>query len=61
MIGLGGPVWGVVVVGMLAVLLVVFVRRIRQVGDGSGKLIAIGVVIGLAVAGVGLAASLLSR
>ena len=61
MIGLGGPVWGVVVVAMLAVLLVVFVRRIRQVGDGSGKLIAIGIVIGLAVAGIGLAASLLSR
>lgn len=61
MIGQAGPVWGIVVVAMLAVLLVVFVRRLRQVGDGSGKMIAIGVIIGLAVAGIAAAASLLGR
>jgi DMSO reductase anchor subunit len=55
-----GPVWGIAVVGMTAVLLVVFIRRLKTTGQGSGKLIATGVVIGLAVAGIGLLASRLS-
>jgi hypothetical protein len=50
--------WGIAVIGMTAVLLVVFLRRLKLSGDGSGKLIAIGVVIGLAVVGIGLLAQL---
>ena len=49
-----GATWGIVVVGMLAVLLVVFIRRVKLLGEGSGRMIAIGVVIGLALVGVGL-------
>ena len=49
-----GPAWGIAVVGMLAVLLVVFILRIRALGRGSGRMIAIGVVVGLALVGVGL-------
>ena len=55
-----GPAWGIAVVGMTAVLLVVFIRRLKLSGEGSGRLIAIGVVIGLAVAGIGLLAAQLS-
>ncbi|MGT2424904.1 hypothetical protein [Amnibacterium kyonggiense] len=49
-----GAAWGIVAVGMLAVLLVVFVLRIKALGRGSGRMIAIGVIIGLALVGVGL-------
>jgi uncharacterized membrane protein len=55
-----GATWGIAVIAMMAVLLVVFIRRLRRSGDGSGKLIATGVVIGLAVVGVGLLAQTLS-
>jgi hypothetical protein len=48
--------WGIVVVAMLAVLLVVFIRRVTLLGAGSGRMIATGVVIGLALVGVGLLA-----
>jgi hypothetical protein len=51
-----GATWGIAIVGMLAVLLVVFVLRVRRLGPGSGRMIAIGVVIGLALVGVGLLA-----
>jgi hypothetical protein len=50
-------VWGIAVVGMTAVLLVVVIRRLTRSGQGSGRLVATGVVIGLAVAGVALLAS----
>jgi hypothetical protein len=42
---------------MTAVLLVVFIRRLTRSGPGSGRLVATGVVIGLAVAGVALLAN----
>lgn len=48
------PLWGIAVIGMTAVLLVVFIRRLTQAGPGSGRLVAIGVVVGLAVVGIGL-------
>lgn len=48
--------WGIVVLGMLATLVVVFVLRIRRSGSGSGRMIAIGVGIGVLVAGVALLA-----
>ncbi len=51
-----GPLWGIAVVGMTAVLLVVFIRRLSRSGEGSGRLIATGVVIGLAVVGIALLA-----
>lgn len=47
-----GWAWAVVFVGMLLTLLVVFIRRLARNGDGGGRGIAIGVVIGLAVAGL---------
>jgi hypothetical protein len=53
-----GSAWGVVGVLMLATLLVVFVLRIRRSGEGSGRMIAIGVILGLAVAGIAVVASL---
>ena len=54
-----GSAWGFVVVEMLATLLVVFILRLRRSGgDGSGRMIALGVGIGLLVAGVALVASL---
>jgi hypothetical protein len=46
--------WGIAVIGMMAVLLIVFVRRLRLLGRGSGRLVAIGVIIGLALVGVAL-------
>ena len=46
--------WGIAVIGMPAVLLVVFVLRLQRLGQGSGRMIAIGVVIGLALVGIGL-------
>jgi hypothetical protein len=49
-----GATWGIAVVGMLAVLLVVFVLRIKRLGQGSGRMIAIGVIVGVAVAGIAL-------
>lgn len=49
--------WGIAVIGMTAVLLVVFVRRLRLLGEGSGRMIATGVVIGLALVGIGLLAN----
>jgi hypothetical protein len=49
-----GATWGIAVIGMLAVLLVVFVLRVKRLGQGSARMIAIGVVIGLALVGVGL-------
>lgn len=49
-----GPLWGIAVVAMTAVLLVVFISRLRLLGRGSGRMIAIGVVIGLALVGIGL-------
>jgi hypothetical protein len=52
-----GALWGIAVVGMTAVLLIVFVRRIRALGQGSGRMIATGVIIGLALVGVGLLAN----
>jgi hypothetical protein len=52
-----GTIWGIAVVGMTAVLLVVFIRRLRLLGQGSGRLIATGVVIGLALVGIGLLAN----
>jgi hypothetical protein len=51
-------IWGVAVIAMTAVLLVVFIRRLRLLGPGSGRMIATGVVIGLALVGVGLVAQL---
>jgi hypothetical protein len=43
---------------MFAVLLVVFVLRLRRSqGQGSGRLIAIGVLVGLLVAGIALLAN----
>jgi hypothetical protein len=51
-----GATWGIAVVGMLAVLLVVFVLRVKRLGQGSGRMVAIGVVIGLALVGIGLLA-----
>ena len=51
-----GATWGIAVVAMLAVLLVVFVRRVKLLGRGSGRMIATGVVIGLALVGIGLLA-----
>jgi hypothetical protein len=53
-----GAAWGVVVAAMLATLLVLFVLRLRRSGRGSGGLIAIGVAIGLAVAGLAVVLSL---
>jgi hypothetical protein len=55
-----GAAWGIAVIGMTAVLLVVFIRRLRTTGEGSGRLVATGVVIGLAVVGIGLLAARLS-
>ena len=49
-----GAAWGIAVVGMLAVLLVVFILRLKRFGPGSGRMIALGVVIGLALVGIGL-------
>ncbi|MGN6445508.1 hypothetical protein [Amnibacterium sp.] len=49
-----GAAWGIALVGMLAVLLVVFIRRLRLLGEGSGRMIAIGVVVGLALVAIGL-------
>ena len=49
-----GPLWWVFALGALAVLLVLFVRRLRQVSEGSGTMIAAGVVAALVVAGVAL-------
>jgi hypothetical protein len=51
-----GATWGIAVIGMLAVLLVVFVLRVKRLGQGSGRMVAIGVVVGLAVAGIALLA-----
>lgn len=48
------PLWGIAVIGMTAMLLVVFIRRLTQAGEGSGRLVAVGVVVGLAVVGIGL-------
>jgi hypothetical protein len=53
-----GTAWGIAAAGMLAVLLVVFVLRLRRSGDGSARLVVIGVLIGLGVAGVAVAAAL---
>jgi hypothetical protein len=53
-----GPLWGIAVVAMTAVLLVVFIRRLRLLGQGSGRMIATGVVIGLALVGIGLLTNL---
>ena len=53
-----GAAWGVVAALMLATLLVVLVLRLRRSQPGSGWLVAVGVLIGLAVAGIALAASL---
>jgi len=55
-----GATWGIVVIGITAVLLVVVIRRLKLSGEGSGRLIATGVVIGLAVVGIGLLAQQLS-
>jgi hypothetical protein len=52
-----GPIWGIAVVVMMAVLLVVFIRRLRLLGPGSGRMIATGIVIGLALVGIGLLAN----
>lgn len=49
-----GPIWGIAVVTMTAVLLIVFISRLRLLGRGSGRMIATGVVVGLALVGVGL-------
>lgn len=49
-----GTTWGIAVIGMLAVLLVVFVLRVERLGKGSWRMVAIGVVIGLALVGIGL-------
>ena len=49
-----GAAWGIAVVGMLAVLLGVFIRRVKLLGRGSGRMVATGVVIGLALVGIGL-------
>lgn len=51
-----GAAWGIVAVGTLAVLLVVLILRLRRFGPGSGRMIVIGVVIGLALVGIGLLA-----
>ena len=53
-----GAAWGIAVVGMTAVLLVVFIRRLRLLGEGSGRMVATGVVIGRALVAVGLVANL---
>jgi hypothetical protein len=53
-----GPLWGIAVVAMAAVLLIVFIRRLRLLGRGSGRMIATGVVIGLALVGIGLLTNL---
>lgn len=58
--GIGGPLWGVAVLGMLAVLIVVFVRQLRRSSDRSGPLVAIGVLGGLLVAGIALLLALRS-
>ena len=55
-----GPLWGIVAVGITATLLVLFIRRLRLAGEGSGRLVAVGVVIGLAVVGIGLLAQRLA-
>lgn len=52
-----GALWGIAVIGMTAVLLIVVLRRVRLLGRGSGRMIATGVVIGLALVGVGLLAN----
>ena len=52
-----GAAWGVAWVGMLAVLLVVFVRRLGgsdDVGRRSWRPVVIGIAIGLAVAALAL-------
>ena len=49
-----GALSGIAVVGVLAVLLVVFALRVKRLGQGSGRMIAIGVLIGLALVGIGL-------
>ncbi|MBW4041910.1 MAG: hypothetical protein HIU86_07245 [Acidobacteria bacterium] len=49
-----GATWGIAVVGMLAVLLVVFVLRVKRLAHGSWRTVAIGAVIGLALVGIGL-------
>ena len=46
------PVWAAFALASLAVLLVVIVRRLRQVSDGPGPVIAAGVVSLVVVAGV---------
>lgn len=51
-----GAAWGIAVVAMVAVLLVVFIRRVKLLGQGSGRMVAVGVVIGLALVGVALLA-----
>ncbi|WP_375388333.1 hypothetical protein [uncultured Amnibacterium sp.] len=53
-----GTAWGFVLAGMLAVLLAVFVLRLRRSQEGFGRLVAIGVLIGLGVAAVALVAAL---
>ena len=55
-----GAAWGIAVVGMLAVLLVLFILRLKRFGPGSGRMIALGVVIGLALVGIGLLSQRLS-
>jgi hypothetical protein len=52
-----GAAWGVVSILVLATLLVVFVLRLRRSGEGSGRLVAIGVIVGLAVAGLAVVLS----
>jgi CHASE2 domain-containing sensor protein len=50
-----GTAWGIALIGMFAVLLVVFALRLRRPdGRPEGRLIAIGVLVGLLVAGLAL-------
>ena len=50
-----GTAWGIALIGMFAVLLVVFVLRLRRAdGRPAWRGIAIGVLIGLLVAGLAL-------
>ncbi len=52
--GIGGPVWGVAVILMLAVLLVLNVVRLKRSSTGPAPIVGMVVAVVVVLAGIGL-------